>query len=389
MEVNKIAKSVFLALAAVTISSVVVPANAVEVAPGVKINGWVQNRLYDGSGATPLFRTYLASLYASADLPDDSKAYMEVDYQPWAANSGVFLESAYYDTKTGTNRTRIGKGRRLVFGMLPIYANRKTSDYGLVSDAFTRDRIQGVQYYATNGHLDAGISVHEAYRLGTRNLGEIPGDDTRNNATTSAIGHVVPHLCLRDISAQNSNRLQVSGRLGGKWNNGLRAGISGSYAALDPLDIANLKGTGDNSLRPIDPLNGTFPTDPIGPGFTKKSMYQYGADVEYKSKSGFVAQGEYYGSGVSNLGYFAWDGLIGYEASNGWKFYTRYGTQNMNIVPTNNPLTWDTQEITISIVQPLRKNLWLQYEYNVNLEKTNTGADVPNNVGFVELFASF
>jgi len=44
----------------------------------------------------------------------------------------------------------------------------------------------------------------------------------------------------------------------------------------------------------------------------------------------------------------------------------------------------------LSIVQPLRRGLWLQYEYEINDEKPPAGVGkVQNNLFFVELFSGF
>ena len=111
---------------------------AADAAPSAQIHGYMQNRIYAGDGASPEFRSERISVSALAGLPDDSSAYVEVYYQPWASASGLYLESAYYDRPLGKGRLRVGKGRRITFGMTPSYPNRKTSNYGLVAEALPR-----------------------------------------------------------------------------------------------------------------------------------------------------------------------------------------------------------------------------------------------------------
>lgn len=360
--------------------------------PPVLVHGYIQNRLYIPRGSSAEYRVERLSISAIAALPKDSTAYTEVYYQPYttAGNANVYLESAYYDTGLGAGRIRVGKGRRMTFGMVPAYPNRKTTNYGEVAEAFTQDRIQGVQYLVQKGVMDSGISLYNGYRLGVRNIGDVPGDTLRtaainapNTPSTPGAGRmfVVPHLCFReaDSSLRPSNKLAVSARLGGKWNSGFKAGASVSIGKLDDADLALLK--------PAGTLGGVAGL--VSAGATKKTMDVWGLDASYKHRSGFVLQGEYYKATVSELDYNAWDVLAGFEAKNGWKFFARYGLQNMDTPLTANPLSWDTKQLSLSVVEPLRKGLWLQYEYEKNMEDTNTGADIPNDIFFVELFSGF
>lgn len=353
--------------------------------PPVEVHGYMQNRLYTGSGANTQFRSERISLSALGRLPEDSNAYVEVYYHPWAPASGLYLESAYYDRAVNEDhRLRIGKGRRLTFGMVPAYPNRKTSNYGIVSETFTQDRIQGIQYYTTKGVLDFGASLHTAYRLGTRAVGEIPGDGPRNTT------HQVPHLALRDATnADLSEQIQLSTRIGARLASGLSAGVSASFSSLDPRDLSALTGTG-TALRPVNPLTGVNAVQPlVAPGTTDDTYRQWGLDVMQRWQNGWVAQGEWYQGTVSTLDYNAWNVLGGYFFPNGWKAFVRHSRKNMDTPATDNPLSWDLDQTSISVVQPIGKSVWLQYEYEINGEQTNTGAGVGNNIFFVELFAGF
>ena len=347
-------------------------------APSMEVHGYVQNRVYLAPGANAEFRTERVSLSATAGLPNESTGYLEVYYHPWASASGLYLESAYFDTPAGDGRLRIGKGRRMTFGITPAYGNRRTSNYGIVGEAITQDRIQGIQYMLNKGNLEVGATVQTAYRLGTRAVGEIPGDTVRN-AT-----HSVPHLSFRDLPGELSNKLEFAGRVGGKWNNGLRAGASLSLSTLDNRDIANLStSSAGNTLSPGG-------TPALVPGATSKTRNVWGLDAMYKMPSGFLVQGEFYDVKVSSLKYNAWDVLGGYEATNGWKYFVRYSQQNMDTPATANPLTWDQRQTSLSVVQPLNKGLWLQYEYEINDEEPLAGiSKVKNNLFFVELFSGF
>lgn len=348
--------------------------------PPVQVHGYMQNRIYFGPGATPEFRSERISVSAVAALPEDSTAYVELYYHPWASASGLYLESAYYETAFGAGKIRLGKGRRITFGITPAYPNRRTSNYGLVSEAFTQDRIQGVQYTIQKNALDAGIGVHTGYRLGVRQIGEIPGDNIRNQK------YSVPHLCFRDPvsgggtpESRLSSKLDISARLGGRWENGLKAGVSALVGKLDDGDLQNLR-TDKNVLAP-----GTSPA--LLPGATSNTKRVLAFDYTYKHPEGLVTQGEFYAGKVSSLKYNAWNFLVGWEPPAGWKFYIRYAQQNMGSAANPaNPLSWDTRQLSISAVQPLRRGLWMQYEMEINTEKPGS---VSNNIFFVELFSGF
>ena len=151
-------------------------------------------------------------------------------------------------------------------------------------------------------------------------------------------------------------------------------------------------GTATSLLRPVNPL---LPANTVIPallplGTTNRKQTVWGPDFAYKSPSGIVIQGQYLIGGVSTLDYNAWDALIGYEPVNGgWRFYAKYGQQNMDTPTTINPLTWDTKQLMLSAVQPISKTVWLQYEAELNTENANPSGKVKNNLFFVELFTAF
>lgn len=370
-----------------------IAADAGASSPAVQIHGYMLNRMYAAQGASPEFRTERISVSALAPLQDTSNAYVEVYYHPWAPGSSggnVYLESAYYDTPFAGGRLRVGKGRGTTFGMTPAYPNRKTTNYGIVSEAFTQDRVQGLQYTYQKGALDAGIAIREGMRLGTRNIGELSGD---SNRVVKPEPNQVPHLSFRDLGAtgDTSDKLEIAGRVGGVWPNGLRGGVSFLVGRVDKRDLANLLSTAVNTLNP----EGGAGTALIQTPTTNKTRNVVGFDVEYKSPCGFVAQGEFYGAKASLVRYNAWDVLFGLEPTRGnMRYYVRYSQQNIkhnaDVPLTANPLSWDTRQVSLSVVQTLRKNLWLQYEAEINDEKPLPG--IPkrkNNLFFVELFTGF
>jgi len=119
-------------------------------------------------------------------------------------------------------------------------------------------------------------------------------------------------------------------------------------------------------------------------------MRVIGPDLVFQRPSGFVLQGEWYDAKVSALKFRTWDLVAGWQPPVGWKFFARYAKQDMRIPATANPLSWDTDQLSLSAVQPLRKALWLQYEYEINGEKPPAGiGKVKNNIFFIELFTGF
>jgi len=359
---------------------------AVEVAPGVQVHGYMLNRFYTASGTSAEFRMERVSISTIAALANDSKAYFEMYYQPGLSSlsstaGSIYIESAYFDTPVGEGRLRIGKGRRVTFGITPEWSKRRTTNYGIVSEAFTQSRIQGLQYSLQKDALDLGISLHQGFRLGSRVLGEIAGDPR-------AV-HEVKHLCFKEETGNLMGRkMEIAARLGGKWEGGLKAGVSYSTGRLEDVDLANM-----TSIVAASTLNtaGGLGTSLVPTTATNKKRNVWGLDFTYEHPSGFLAQGEYYDASVSALDYKAWNALLGYKNPQGWMFFARYSKQDMPASRLSaNEFSWDNKQVSLSIVQPLRKGLWLQWEYEINSEKPPVGIDTKkNNLFFVELFTGF
>jgi len=344
----------------------------------VEVHGYMLNRMYAATGSNPEFRSERISLSVIGNLPQNRNAYLEWYYHPWASGSGLYQESAYFDTPLGDGRLRVGKGRGITFGMTASYPNRKTTNYGIVSEAFTQDRIQGLQWYMQKGTLDLSAAIRSSLRLGTRSVGELSGDTVRNAS------HTVPHLCFRDLTDQLSRKTEMVVRVGGKWPSGINAGLSYLVGSIDQRDVVNLSTS--SASNPLTPGG----TPALIPGAQSNDKKVLALDGVYKSKSGFVCQGELYDASISDLDYDAWCLLVGWEPAGKWRFYARYGEQNMDVTPSANPLSWDIRQISLSAVQPLGKTTWLQYEYEINSEDVPAGVNsVSNNLFFIELFSGF
>jgi hypothetical protein len=344
-----------------------------------EIHGFMQNRFYAAEGSNARYRLERVSVNAQRPL-GDATGYVEVYFHPWLPSSTAneqfrtYLESAYVDVPVGEGRFRAGKGRHLAFGMVPSYGNRKTSNYGLVSETFTQDRVTGVQYYLAKKDWEVAASLTAAPSIGSRPSG------LSSSSRTSTIFH----LADRDITAEGADprKMNISARLGTKKPN-LFAGISGSYGKLNQEDL-------------------TFLNTVAGIPVTGKNRTRYGIDAMWKPVTPWVVQGEFYTGDTGGLDMNAWDILVGYEPKDKVKFYARYSQYNIDtpslligaLVPgvsaPQGDITWDQQQVSLSMVIPIRKTVWLQLEEELNFQDEPAGAaSGRNNVFFAELFTAF
>lgn len=338
-------------------------------------HGYTQTRFYQPEGGPGRFRIDRVSLNATAQLDPKITAYVEFYFHPYvpattAAEPGrTYLESAYTDFKIDkwllpAGTLRVGKGRRQTFGITPAYSTRKVSNYGILSEMFTQDRAQGVQYFFVDKcGLDAGIGVTTAYRLGARGIGDI-NKDNRNTVLS---------LADRDVPQAPNENLELSARVGVARKDGIRYGVTGSYSKLDPDDLAF--------------LNANFP----GITHSSQTRERYGAYFTVP-RSNYILQGELYGAKTSDIFHNAWQILAGYDPKGMKpKAYVRYAQVNMDYdALAQSQYTWDKQQLTFSYVKPIRPSIWVQMEYEHNTENPPAGtAQVKNDVGFVELFTGF
>lgn len=334
----------------------------------VELHGYMLNRMYASPDQTARFVTERVSLSAVGQLGKDGTAYAEVYFHPWMPDTvstteqyRTYLESAYLDLPLMGGRIRIGKGRQLNFGMTPTYPNRKTTQYGILSETFTQDRIQGFQFDKTSGKFDIGVSAYTDQDLGTRAIGDYSGV-----APTMEIKHIVD----KDIPGELSTKMAVSGR----------AGISTPCFSMH-LSGATGKLTQTNATNVMTAagIAGTASTD----------HNKYGADAQY-SFGKMVAQGEWYTGKFSLVKITGYSLLLGYQPKDSRRVYVRYAAINNDITPTDKQLTWPTEQLTFGVVQPIRKGVWAELNYEKNMERTGAGAqDVDNDILFLEFFSGF
>ncbi len=212
-----------------------ISADEPEFKPSVEVHGYMLNRLYTPPGNTPRFDTERVSLSAIGHIAPAITGYVEVYFHPWVPdvilpnNSGetitaeegrVYLESAYLDLPLGAGNMRIGKGRQLNFGLTPTYPNRKTTQYGILSELFTQDRTQGFQYTCKQKTFDGGASVFTDNRLESRFIGYYPNPDVYQFVGLPpfpppvARPRAIQHFAMRDDTAENSGLMAGSIRVG-------------------------------------------------------------------------------------------------------------------------------------------------------------------------------
>ncbi len=372
--------------------------------PAVEVHGWSLLRYYigttvdatrDSSGLVSdeedegHFEFERFSLSGRARLKDGAQAYAEVYIHPWLPGSDpsfLYLESLYVEWPVDQkNKVWVGKGRSQAFGIVPSYGIRKTSNYSPLAETFTMDRAVGVQWTHKDGPDSFNVGLFNSQRVGTRLIGMAADSQVDRGAVGVT---TVPHLVNRDSPASRSDELEVSARYGRQMGN-INVGLSGRGGALDSTDSAYLAAR--------------FPTYS---GTNQTRLYS-GFDAVYKAMPWYITA-EYYGGTIGGIRQSGYAILVGVEPSEKctgiWRdlsgacqgLFVRYVDLDIGVpAEVNNPYSWDTTQVAVSYVFPLKKCRlpyfkWLQFEYERNDEKVPAGADEnPNDVFFVELFGAF
>lgn len=335
----------------------------------VEVHGFMLNRFYANPDASARFVTERISTILQAKVGDDGVAYFEVYWHPWITDAvlanGAFtaewartyVESAYCELPLGSGRIRVGKGRQLNFGMTPSYGNRKTTQYGIISETFTQDRIQGIQYTQKKGDWEGGLTLFSDQQVDTRSIGDY--------ATLNP--KVVRHIVDKDLPGRISGKLAVAAKFG--YNTpSLQAHVSGCVGKLDK-----------NRLSTITDAYGDDPETP------NTDHNKFGFDAIY-NRGPFVLQGEYYWGDFSYVGIDGYNLLVGYQPKNKMRLYARYAALD-NDKPAQTSTGANVRQFTLGIVQPIRKGVWVEINYEKNMESWTPKVD--NDLLFAELFTGF
>lgn len=357
------------------------------------VHGFMLNRAYATPGPAR-FEAERVGLASDAKLDEDVSIHVEFYYHWWLPDNKVdtitsthldydgdpiqyniattynrlWLETAYADfTDKEGGRLRVGKSRNFAFGITPTYGNRKTTEYGLISETVTMDRIVGVQYNRPCGDdAEWGVALYNGLGLQARlSVGDANYFRLKDRTDEPV---AVPHFADKGENAS----LEASARYAREVSPGTTVGLSARHGKITTDELESV-------------IQGTYGLT----GATSRTKRRYGLDITHKTPNGGLFQVEYYDAETSDLDHKAWCVLVGREPADRMapRFYVRYGTLGLDVTPTPHPLTWDQKQLMISIVKPLRKATWLQLEYIKNDESPPSGiADVDNDTLFLELF---
>lgn len=260
----------------------------------------------------------------------------------------------------------IGQTRNYAFGLTPTGGNRKTTNYGIVADMFTHDRILGLQYIGKVNVIDFSAAVYNGYAIGNRAAGEGANKVNFLADRDSTLGTFQG----RDAS----DNKEVAARFGVSNMGGFSAGVSGSVGRLSAADL-------------------TFVKTNVNADYTEKTKNRFGIDAKY-NVGALLLQGEFYQGKTSELSHNAWQGLvlykIPYQQDKTIDVYGRYGVVNPDIEATASSYTWKLKQTVAGIIYYFAKNIWLQTELEFNDESPLDGIEkINNDVYFTELFVSF
>jgi hypothetical protein len=277
------------------------------------------------------------------------------------ARSRLYLESAFVNwhlknTLPWDFTVRIGKGRNYTNGITPSYANRRTTDYSLYSEAFTQVRVLGFQTFSNfyDNKLQLAVGILNPYNLKSRPLPDFPLDPDYSAGKAAGLGFINIPICDRDNDQSFTKRAALSARLG----------------FADMVKVLGAINVGANAY-----VTQTGPDKTAAGVKQKNALNRYGLDAAFKTNSGLMAQGQFTiaqtpcdlnGDGVleTALNHNGGEVLVGYEQMK-CGFYARYG------MVTYDDKLQDLNQVMLSAVYKIRPTVHLRLEGLINGEKEN------------------
>ena len=361
----RLIRVLILALIALTIGTVVWADVPVMASSTTKIGGYTRLRYLLLPHEADTFRFDELSLTVKNDFSE--QVFGMVGALVYGG-SAFYLEHAYLGIEglPLNGMLYIGQTRNYAFGLTPSYGNRKTTNYGIVSDAFTHDRILGVQYLGKVDVVDFSAAVYNGYSISYRQAGE----GTSNIRFLADRDSTLGTFQGRDPS----DNKEAAARIGMSNIGGFSVGLSGSFGRLSNTDLVFMKTN-------------------VKSDYETRTKNRFGLDAKYTAGA-FLAQGEFYQGKTSELNHNAWQVLafykIPYMQDKTIDVYARYGTINPDIEATTSSYTWVLKQTVTGIIYYFTKNIWLQTELEFNTEGPRGGiVKIDNDAYFTELFVAF
>lgn len=327
------------------------------------------------------FRMERLIVMTSGSYKDAADYTVAIYYHPWVPviSGNLYLESAYFVLKKlpgigelpCNGRIWVGRGRRINFGVTPTYSNRKTSEYGIVSDMFTRDRIQGIQLSFSHKPLFWGVSVYNGYKLGVRRAEPVSFLADRG-------------LDLLNWGNDIDKSKEICGKVGLKLNRKLEAGVSASFAKLfdDGRELTDPEKNDEVAL--VMGILGLRRVNPEAKGVEVDGELER----NYKARFGFDAtltpliesdispsllRCELYYGMSGDLNHIGWQALAGVNVRPlRMDLYARVSQILLDLEEDqrrpDDTMTWNLTQICFSSVFTIHKRLTLRVEFEKNLE---------------------
>ncbi|HID57421.1 TPA: hypothetical protein EYP37_12875 [Candidatus Poribacteria bacterium] len=354
------------------------------------------------------FRAERLITMATGELKDVANFNVSIYFHPWVPvmPGQIYVESVYFTLKKlpGIGKLPlngsilIGQGRNRNFGVMPSYSNRKTSEYTIVSDMFTHDRIQGVQLSFSKKPLFCGVSLHNGYKLGARKVGPVKFLADRG-------------LDLVNRASDIDSGKEISVRAGIKCPEGPSdAAISFSYAKLyddgkelnDPTKNDDITFLMDNVLgwRRVVEKEGKKVVE-VDKEMEKFNKIRLGFDstVVFKERDlpvypSMLRSETYYGM-TGDLNHIGLCGMLGVKVKPlKLDLYAVVGRIMLDLEDNQrsaqNSFTWNITQIMISGLFAIQKGITLRVEYQKNIEDVPQGGEAPaNDKLFLETLMAF